>query len=119
MAAARDMAPLLAERLAEHDVPVVVVDKLRHVKAVDVADFAPLSEHSRDLGRVVSQLTKVEDASPDVTMCTEFSAGRIRNGRPDSLHLDKPIVASCQITRRILTPKSKKSDAPDAESPSD
>ena len=47
-----------------NEVPVIVIDKLKELRVVEIADFVCLAAHARDLGEF-SSLLKIEDgASP-------------------------------------------------------
>ena len=69
----------------------MVVAKLREIKVVEVADFVGLATHSRDLGDY-PQLSKLDQASPEVALRTKMTARRIRIERREALQQIKPSV---------------------------
>ena len=62
MAIAPELSARLAEILNSHEVPVIVIEKLREIKAAEVADFAGLASRAKDLGDF-PQMSKLEDSA--------------------------------------------------------
>ena len=75
MAIALELSARLAEILNAQEVPAIVIEKRREIKAVDVADFAGLAAHARDLGGFF-QLLKLADFSPEVALRTKMCVRR-------------------------------------------
>ena len=103
MAATLELCSMLAEILNDQEIPVLVIDKLRELKVVEVADFATLiltrrleriaaglAAHAHDLGDFF-QLFKLEEVSPEVAMCVKMCARRIWSECKSALEPHKPV----------------------------
>ena len=118
MAVALDLSARIVGIINSHEVPVVAIDKLREINVVEVAEFVGMSAHARDLGDFF-QLLKIWDMSPDVALRTKIWAMGICSECRAALEPDKTTANSCQITRRLFTPQSKKTDDSDADASAD
>ena len=90
MAITLELPDRLGEILNAQELPVVVIDKLREIKVVDLSDFAGLAAHARDLGGFF-QLPKLEDFIPEVALRTKMCVRRVRAECKDALEPPKPV----------------------------
>ena len=114
MSVALEFPARLREILSVRESPVIVIDKLRELKAGEVADCVglarvltrrlernALSSHAHGIGEFPT-LLKLEEGMPEVALRIKLRARRIWGDRRDSLQHPKPTTDWSEITRRLF-----------------
>ena len=103
MAIALELSTRLAEILNDQEVPVLVIEKLRELKVVEVGDFATLiltrrlecdtlglAANAQDLCDL-HQLLKLEEVAPEVALRIKMQIRRIWSECKSALEPNKPV----------------------------